>query len=443
MKIILESLRPSELEKSINLYDCEFTLIEASTIALSAIEGDQLKHPQNIDQYIRDYFSASNENSLKLSLTDSDCSTLSSIEAIDVAFRSETLDVVTHFNVLNSYELLSSYRVFSIALKLELTDWVDIFVEYHPSSWFIPLKQFIPGLDGILGKQGPKRIQISEDRSAKKVDNHYYIHEGTNKWNRAWLHTVEWSDVWRNQLRTWQNQLLKTENKIKTLAIVDYSLLIVPEKDTIARLENDDFSSSRAVPMVFTQAISNLINKNKFIFPVLELLTNNGQLRYEIPDSHLSAFDYVTMFGLVLDKWGYKNEFESLSFEYSFEPNYGDLGSKFGETTGQRQVVTLPGCADPEVVAGKDEFEIPLRNCFVRWENPEPKIDASVLLLGDSHCSIGGSPFLSFLFSRVFRSVTFMWKPYMLHELELEGHEQFDFVLSEIAQRFVNPTIAN
>ena len=442
MKIILNDLCPTEIEKVIDVWTFDECTIELLTENLSFCENDVCQNV-NFSEFISNYLSGDKYVNSAMDISEEKFSNQNLLDQIDLAYRYEFKSLDSFFDLKNAKELIKYRRVFVIALKMGYSAWVDLFVEHQPKRWFTPILAELPDIENLIGTKATfdSEVLISSEKSAKKINNHYFIHEGTNKWNRAWLRSSRWNDKWEKQLKTWRNQFFKTETTIKELTNKDYCLLVVPEKDTLARVEAKDFNQSNMLPLVFTYEVSKLIDRNKFLFPVIELLEQNSLLRNRLPDSHLSGEDYTVIFKAILKQWGLLDAINKLSFSYDFEANYGDLGSKFSEIDGKRQIVRVMDTIEPDIVEGSQTFQNPLRDCYVKWENTEALIEADVLILGDSHCSIGGSPFLSYLFSRTFRSVTFFWNPYQLHELKVESGTKYDYVLSEISQRFINPSI--
>jgi len=443
MKIRMENFSPEECENTVNLFLFEDVDITADNLKLSRLPNDCIKNVHlEVKELLLNYLAGDKYLPFVGNSDNFSEENFSFIQRLDIAYRLTSEKIYDLVTVDNIDQFIEYRRAFIIAYQLNIQEIIDVFIERHCKEWFTPLVIANPQLAEVLGG-GQEKIFISKDGSAKKIGQHYYIHSGTNDWNKSWLSSKKWDSCWDKQLKIWQNQFKKTERKFEELNLLDHTFLVVPEKDAISRVTNNDFINSNQLPLLFLQRVADKLTFNKMLYPLIELVQLKDETRLSLPDSHLSANDYWTIFKSILIRWGFTAESELLRCDFDFIANYGDLGSKFENYDGQRQVlkITKPKLGEATVVDGEAVFKNPLRDCHVKWKNKRPLIKKSVLILGDSHCSIGASPFLSYLFSKVFAEVTFYWNPYFLNELDIAEKESFDFALSEISQRFINPTL--
>jgi hypothetical protein len=217
-------------------------------------------------------------------------------------------------------------------------------------------------------------------------------------------------------------------------------VLVVPEKDTIARLATSDFNNSGNLPMLFMQNIAKKIDQNKFHFPLRQLLEIVSDDSFSHPDSHLSPIFYWEIFKQIINQWGLDSYIQEFIPEEVLRPGGGDFTSKFlnEDTNGMMREFTSPNSSASKIIGGSPEFESPLRNSRVSFFNEFAVFGSSVLILGDSHSSLGSSPYLTSIFTYFFKEVSFFWNPCNLYEIELDK-QNYDFCLCEISQRFVLP----
>ena len=433
MILLLKDLTIESCEKAFfGINDIEVDIV-CDTRVLSKISDDYLAANECIREYLKRYFSA-NKLPIVLNGEQSNFNNLTLLQKIDVSYRDGSSNLIEHFDKSAVQTFMHSRRAFAIAKKMNFNDIVDLFYEYHSREWF-------EAFDGALGNESP--FNISSDKSAKKIGKHYYIHEGTNLWNRAWLTVNKWDERWDKQLNIWQNQFYKTEQKLVEKATEGMVCLVVPEKDTIARYEGVDFTDGNMLPTLFVENLAEKLTKAKFLFPIIPLLKNKDHLRYELPDSHLSASDYWAIFKEILRKFSLIHVLDQVTVSFDFREEHGDLGSKFPDNELRKQNLTIEytNSSDPYVVDGAFQFQTPLRDSYVKWKNDTPLINKRVLLLGDSHCSIGSSPYLTFIFSSIFSEVTFYWNSYLLNDVAGIEMSEWDIIVSEISQRFVCPNL--
>lgn len=403
--------------------------------ALSHAPHDNIPEPADILEFFTNYF---NGVPIKLGLSGiSDLSQFSILQRIDLLYRTSSDKLYETFIELPPSVYIKSRRAYAIAKKMLFNDILDFFVENHTIEWFafFEASNFKKAKDNLL---------ISDDKSAKIIGSNYYIHQGTNYWNRAWLTTNRWDDRWDKQFVTWQNQLYKFEQRLAHKAVLGAVALVIPEKDTLARFEGIDFSSGNMLPSLFVNSLSVKLKQLKFIYPVVSLLRKNHPLRFMLPDSHLTAHDYWVIFCEILESLQLSSFLEHVSVDFILSEQAGDLSYKFKNfqySAKQLLSINFKGCAQPVVVSGASEFASPLRNSHVVFSNPSPLINKTVLLMGDSHCSIGSNPYLTYMFSSIFSEVSFYWDPFLINNMLPDSDSTWDIVIGEISERFVCPRL--
>jgi len=432
------SLMPDDLEEIFDL--CWNETIDVTTVNrdLSCLENDSLAPEINTHSYIQDYFFGKRYQ-LSLNLTTGDVVGYSPLQGLDLLYRSGTLSTNEAWVINRMNALINSRRCFVIACLTGLSRVIDCFIEVHAQEWFGPLWALVPDQSNVCDIAGT--YMISPEGSAKKVNTSFFIHSGTNQWNRAWLPTTMWDKQWDTHLRNWQgmiNNCLKIATKLK---VKDMQFLFVPEKDTLARIANPTLFQSGFLPILQIQKLTETAPRNTVLFPLKELIEQQGSVSLIGGDSHLSANDYWTIFQLLLKKFGLKSDALPMP-GFQNIPQTGDLGGKFGSNTTDKQIFTEKEIK-AEVVGGQSELQIPLRDNYVHFENKKAPIKKSLLILGDSHSSTGANPFLTYIASQFFSHVEFFWNPFCIHALPLNkcALQSYDYILFETSQRFVVPAV--
>ncbi len=433
------SMRPDDIEGLFELCWDSTAAFTTESHVLSALENDQLPAGTDVKTYLRDYF-AGKRVQLPVNIIMADIEHLPPLQILDLLYRNG--DLATHeawiMNRIN--QLINSRRVFAIACLTGFRKVIDCFTEMHSREWFGPLVTLIPYPSQSAFEKTP--YMVSAEGSAKKIGDSFFLHSGTNNWNRAWLPTTIWDSRWDTHLRNWQMLIKRSQTMAEKLNTDNFQFLFVPEKDTIARVATPGIFQSGLLPMTLIQKLMDVAATGSVLFPVVELANSqNGNIRFQPGDSHLSAEDYWIMFKLVLSRFGLEKHTKQ-NATYGFVPNPGDLGSKFNNKDGKRQTIDLT-LGTPEVVGGQTQLQIPLRDNYVRFSHAKAPIKKSLLILGDSHSSTGANPFFTYLASHFFSHVEFFWNPFDVHGMPLKklALPQYDFILFETSQRFATPTV--
>jgi len=427
MKLFLDTLKMDQIDllDTLNLTTFE---IECSSRAMSNITGDNLPEAVDLKSFIHNYL-LGEKICAEINPMDIDKNYWSIKDHIDFNFRYDLGGIEELYDSLKISDIVNSKRLYSIAKKLKLISVLDLFSEQKSRQW----------MDETL----VSNYTISPDQSAKKIGPNYYIHEGTNNWNKVWLRNI-WDHTWQKQLLVWQDQLYKTEKKAREISSSDYAIVVIPEKDTIARFVTSDFINSGLLPMLFMQNVAKKIDQNKFHFPLRQLIEIASSNSFSYPDSHLSPMFYWEIFKGIIDQWGLASHINKFTPLEELRSGGGDLTSKFlnYDTDGMMFEFKTPNASLSQIYGGSKEFKSPLASSHVSLLNESAIIKGSVLILGDSHSSLGGSPYLTSIFSHFFREVSFYWNPCNLSHIELDKLN-YDYCLCEISQRFIFPNFHN
>ena len=434
MEILLNSLVINECEKAFNSLKYN-PVINARSLQLSYKQDDTLDNSVSVYKYLVEYFSG---DIIPLRNLEANLIINSELERLDLLYRSGSNQLTEFFSELDVGIFIHSRRAFSIAIKLNLEKIIDLYWEIDGRKWVNEFYSISSQLS-----PSPSTVSLSVDLSAKAKNGNFYLHAGTNNWNRVWLPYISDDERWNKQLSVWRNQLVEAEKIMISLKKIDYLILIVPEKDTLARITSEDFIESSPLPYIYVEEVARLIDKNRFLFPVYELLDKNIEYKYDEPESHLPPILYWNIFILILKKWGLNHLIDGVNPKLIKKEIYGDLESKFTNlNVGMKTASSIQFNIDSSrtISSGSSEFQNPLKNSFVSFSNDLAPIKHSVLILGDSHSSIGKLPFLTGIFSYFFSSVSFYWNPCYLNTQEFDK-ENYDFCLSEISQRFIMPNL--
>jgi hypothetical protein len=435
MEILLNSLEIEECEKAFSSLKYN-PVINAKSLLLSHDQDDRLNNETSIYKYLLEYFSG---EIIPLRNVEAKLNPNSELERLDLLYRLGSEELFNFFSELDVAIYIKSRRAFSIALRLNLQKIIDLFREINGRKWIYDFNSL-----NVQLNPNPNSLRLAKDLTAKEIQGNFYIHAGTNNWNRVWLHQASADERWSRQLSVWQKQLAKAENIMISLKRVDYIVLIIPEKDTLARISNDDFIDSSPIPYLYVGELSRLVDKNKFLFPVYELLNNVDFLKFSEPESHLMPMQYWDIFLLIIKKWGFYDLIKDIVPEIIENKNFGDLTLKFkslNSNVASSSGMQLNADLNPTIFSGSIEFKTPLRDSYVSFINDNAPLKHSVLILGDSHSSLGKLPFLTGIFSYFFSSVSFYWNPCFLESQDFDK-ESYDFCVSEISQRFVMPNLA-
>ncbi len=272
---------------------------------------------------------------------------------------------------------------------------------------------------------------ISRDLSAALLGNLPCIFMGTNFWASK-------------RFMTHDEILLNThayENRIREIGEVrshNLAFVMVPEKDVVIDVLRGELDSLGVLPFAM-QRFRNSAGSMPFIFDQLfeQLPAWASADDYAFPDSHLLSRDYFILFEQLLVGFGiHRPSPGAILFES--EPFYGDLHSKFDTRIDWLSGYNYPRFRHPSAKfeqSGSASFESPLADTVQHFRNPDPIINASLEIFGDSHSSIIASKKMTYLLAHTFRETTFYWNPYCVRGGEMKFTA--DFVLMEISQRFV------
>jgi len=434
-----KSLRPTDIEPLFNLCWDSTAKFTAASRAMSSLEDDVLPDDEDIQTYIQNWFTGKRLQP-PVNITLADIDHLPAPEILDLLYRNGDLSSYEAWLMNRINQLINSRRVFTIACLVGFRKVIDCFIEMHAREWFGPLVSLIPYPAQNNLPNSP--YMVSAEGSAKKIADTFFLHSGTNNWNRAWLPTTVWDSRWDTHLRNWQGLIKRSMTMAEKLKAKNFQFLLVPEKDTIARTASPGVFQSGLLPMALIQKLMDVAATGTLLFPVIELAnTEHTDIRLKAGDSHLSAHDYWTIFQLLLSRFGLQKYAEQ-DVTYDFIPNPGDLGSKFNNKDGQRQTIDL-GLGTPDVVGGQTQLQIPLRDNYVHFKHSSAPIQKSLLILGDSHSSTGANPFLTYIASHFFSHVEFFWNPFDVHGMSLSkmALTEYDYILFETSQRFATPAV--
>lgn len=438
--VTLSSLRPDVLEGVAELARQADVLFETQSRRLSGFEGDMLPEKVSVTTFVREYFRGA-RRPLSIVLTTEDLSDLSPLEALDLLYRSSAIAIREDWFSSRIGDLINSRRASIIAHLLGMREITDFFIERHAPEWFGDELQPYPHRD-IL-KQHRQSFIVSPEKAAKRQGDYFYLHSGTNNWNRTWLPTTQWSEVWDTHLRNWQLQMNNSLKIAEAVKANRFQFLFVPERDTLTRATIPGLFQGGFLPLLLIQKLTDAAPPNSVLFPVQELV-QKGDLhaRLLLSDSHLSAEDYWTIFSLLMERFDLAR-YAQVPVQFGSMAGVGDLASKFGGSVSERQTI-LFDLPDAECVMGSTEFQSPMRDNHLAFENDKAPVQKSLLIMGDSHSSIGGNPFLTFIARHFFRYVEFTWNPFDVHQAGTASlsRKQFDYVLFETSQRFATPTVS-
>lgn len=437
-RLILEHLHPDNLEAVFTLLNN--VEVECKSRMLSILEHDRLDDDYSLVDFFRSYFNGERVNIENFNIEKLDSLDLSALEKLDMIYRNDIKLVSQDWLLDNILSLINSRRAFAIACKLNFKEVIDCFLEKHSIEWLGDCISLLK--DENLSSSSSLDYVLSDDRSAKKIGDYFFIHSGTNHWNRAWLPTTKWSPEWDVHLRNWRTLIQRVQKFQVSNQIPEVQFLFVPEKDTLTRATMPEHFQSGDLPYLIMLEYFKSLPKDSAVFPVLELASKvPAETRLRIPDSHLSAMDYWEIFKIILTGWGLER-YAPKKVDFSYTEIYGDLGGKFGLNPTQRQTIEFD-LASPEIVAGQDTLQIPLRDNHIALYNSSAPIKKSLLILGDSHSSTYTNPFLTYIASHLFQEVEFFWNSFMLNDLKTKHlhFSKFDYLLSEVSQRFVTPAI--
>lgn len=436
INIEINDLQPKNCNQLYNFIDLEVNLSTKSR-AISILENDLLSPEIPLKDYLIDYFNGV-KYEVKNKISEEEILLMPFVDKIDLLYRiNSTLLEAELINGPISL-IIKSKRIFSICKIMSLQKIIDLYIEKPENSE----KYEIINNEDVYESYN---FIISHDYSSKIINNNYYIHSGTNNWNRVWNKNKKWTIEWRNQLLTWQNQLKKAEIKSLELADIDYAILVVPEKDAVARICDKDFTNSSLLPMLYMHAIADKLNKNKFIYPLFELFNSTDWSKsFAEADSHLSSYNYLVIVNIILNKWGLP-EIKTDDYQIVQGESNGDLSEKFKNTanTVNKSIIQFSVNRTSVVFDGSRNFCNPLRSSFVSLRTDEARFKKRLLILGDSHSSLGYNPYLTYIFTNFFEQVDFYWNPCYLYDEKNLNNVKYDYVLSEISQRFIMPNLNN
>lgn len=435
--ITMASLRGSDLKGFFALaFDptVDFVVTSAS---MSLIDGDKAPEGTSVKSFVRNYYLGANAP-LSVEVTDSLLDGLNDIDAFDLLSRSGQLKDREDWTIARLETLINNPRVFAVSARLGHTQVTDCFLELHSREWFGPLADLIDAYANSPLEYGP--YAVSEEYSAKKIGPNFFLHQGTNNWNRSWLPTARWSEHWDSHLLGWKSQISDAMKLAKTLKAKQYQFLFVPEKDTLARTSDPGLFQSGLLPMLSLMELIDHAAPETVLFPVKDLIQNvETRTRLTMADSHLCAEDYWIIFYRVMERFGLESKL-NVAVRCEYGELHADLGSKFGLEKNMRQVIEFD-LPDAELTYGDAELQVPLRNNHVVFTNSAAPVRRSLLILGDSHSSIGMNPMLTYIARHFFETVEFAWSPFNVHGYKKSYFKsaQYDHILFETSQRFATP----
>jgi hypothetical protein len=269
---------------------------------------------------------------------------------------------------------------------------------------------------------------VSDDYSSIFLGESPVIFLGTNNWAIKKYMTQELLEA------SHSNKLLHLQNFSNALRNTNVYTAIVPEKDhLIYRFENNNSKF-----LLFEESILNF-NKSIRLLGInpLYLLSNSSKITqndFYYPDSHPPQSMYLDFFKSIIANFEIDLEAVNARFKISPEFFYGDLAAKFDSflLNPYLSLAHVSSCNTVEQVSGDKTFIEPLGSIHQTFINASPISSDSVLLLGDSHCSIYDQKRLTYFFANTFRHVCFRWKPFSLGDnSNCLGYDRVVLVSSE------------
>lgn len=438
--LTLQSVRADALT---GLFDLAFDpAVDFSILngAMSHRDDDIIPDGTSVKSYIRNYFLGARAP-LNGPVDDSEPDSVTAIEGFDLLYRANLLAERESWTLKNIAKLINNPRVFAVSARLGHRQVTDCFLEMHAREWFGPLKDMVEAYKNSPLDSGP--YEVSEELSAKRVGRNFFLHQGTNAWNRAWLSTTQWSETWDSHTLGWKSQIKASVTLANALKVKSYQFLFVPEKDTLARVADPGLFQSGFMPMLSIIDLVESAPANTVLFPVKDLISNvSSQTRLSIPDSHLCAEDYWIMFYRVMERFGLASHLD-VDVRCEIVDFYSDLGNKFNLEKTLKQTIEFD-IPDAKLTYGHSELQVPLRSNHVVFTNDAAPIRKSLLILGDSHSSVGLNPMLTYIARHFFESVEFSWSPFNVHGYKKNyfKRSQYDYLLCETSQRFATPTVS-
>ena len=292
------------------------------------------------------------------------------------------------------------------------------------------IDSWLPSLAASGSDQFDPDLFMSRDLSACLYGKFPAIFMGTNSWaTKRWLNGDEIqskTDGFENKIR-----------EIKEQRQGNLVFVMIPEKDILIDKIIGRTASHGAIEAGMARfrakAGDSPFIYDEFVEHIPHWATAEG---YQYPDSHLLSRDYYLIFQEILKAAGLA-PLKRGALQFATEVFYGDLAAKFKNhlTCHEGYVYPRSAQADHLVATGSASFETPLADTRQHFVNPNPLIDMSIEIFGDSHSSILMGRKLTYLCACVFRECTFSWNPYGVRGGAIDMSA--DLVVMEISQRFV------
>jgi hypothetical protein len=158
---------------------------------------------------------------------------------------------------------------------------------------------------------------------------------------------------------------------------------------------------------------------------------------YKYPDSHLPTRNYIQKFARFSTAVGLDWQKIACRLKVQQDREFCDLNDKLVGLPDNPVLFNSPKFIDEEVelIDGHSSFASPLGDTKQVLKNNNFVDGRSLLILGDSHCSIFSKKKLTYLCANTFAEVEFRWNPCGVRSpVEAVKHP---IILIEITQRFV------
>jgi hypothetical protein len=274
---------------------------------------------------------------------------------------------------------------------------------------------------------------VSRDLSSALYNNCPVIFMGTNSWATAPMHEQGYFDGQINRLTT---QIVKVRAANEHAQII---LAVIPEKDYVinAMFVKDKYVD-RLAPAITTlrknlETHSITLIFDEYVTPLARFQTLED---YIYPDSHLPTANYIQTFARFLRAAGVGWDDVCARLAKRIYHEYCDLNDRLSGSPPNPVDFSLPFFANEAVslVNGNESFNTPLGDTWQVLHNKNSLDPRSLLILGDSHCSIYSKRKLTYLCANVFRKTEFFWNPCGFRS-EV-GTVDHPVILMEVSQRF-------
>jgi len=281
----------------------------------------------------------------------------------------------------------------------------------------------------------PRVGKITDDRSAIiGKDAWLFIYEGGNSYKGAYIEPDS-----LNAGERWASLIESRQQKADALGI-NMLHLIIPNKLTLLpQYFPEKLNSS------ITYAMSDLIFANcdaNLSIPINELRSSDiVESIYRRNDSHLTIGGNSCIVDIALDRLGLGGiSIENSTIPTTVVTQVGDLGIKFPKKLGEQ--VHAPDfksgfLGQAGLVKTRESLNPPRHlGSEISFRNENAPIDKTLVVYGNSFCSLSPSWGMSPFFASLFREFHFIWS----YEIDFEQCKQIgaDIVLFQTCERFLS-----